>query len=249
VIGVNTAIFSPSGGSVGIGFAVPAETVKSVIAQLKDKGAVTRGWIGVQIQPVTAEIADSLGLKNAEGALVAEPQSGSPAAEAGILAGDVITSLNGETVKDARDLTRKIGAMAPGSTVKLGTLRKGDMRTLPLTLGEVPQERVARAGAEEGKVAGSETPRLGLMLAPAGKVAGAGGEGVVVTAVDPDGLAAERGLKTGDVILDVAGKTVSTAADVRKALTDARADAKRTVLIRVKSGEATKFVAIPIARA
>jgi serine protease Do len=245
VIGVNTAIFSPSGGSVGIAFAVPADTVKSVIAQLKAKGAVTRGWLGVQIQPVTAEIADSLGLRKAEGTLVAEPQSGSPAAEAGILAGDVITSLNGETIKDARDLTRKIGAMAPGSTVKLGTLRKGDMRTLSLTLGEVPQERAARAGAEEGKMAGSETPRLGLMLAPAGKVAGAGGEGVVVTAVDPDGLAAERGLKTGDVILDVAGKTVSTAADVRKALMDARADAKRTVLIRVKSGEATKFVAVP----
>jgi serine protease Do len=249
VIGVNTAIFSPSGGSVGIGFAVPADTVQSVVAQLKDKGVVTRGWIGVQIQPVTADIADSLGLKKAEGALVAEPQSDSPAAKAGIQAGDVITSLNDATIKDAHDLARKIGAMAPGSTVKLGVVRKGETKTLSLTLGDVPQERQARAAAENGEKAGSEAPRLGLTLAPAGKVAGAGGEGVVVTAVDPSGPAADRGFKAGDVILDVAGKTVSTPADVRKALIDARADAKRTVLMRVKSGEATKFVAIPIARA
>jgi serine protease Do len=249
VIGINTAIFSPSGGSVGIAFAVPADTVKSVVAQLKDKGAVTRGWLGVQIQPVTADIADSLGLKNAEGVLVAEPQSGSPAAKADIRAGDVITSLNGEAVKDTRDFVRKIGAMAPGSTVKLGTLRKGDAKTLSLTLGEVPQERQARAGAEQRDLSGSETPRLGLMLAPAGKVAGAGSDGVVITGIDPSGLAADRGFKTGDVILDVAGKPVASAADVRKALVDARADAKRTVLMRVKSGDATKFVAVPIQRA
>jgi serine protease Do len=249
VIGVNTAIFSPSGGSVGIAFAVPADTVKTVVAQLKDKGAVTRGWIGVQIQPVTAEIADSLGLKQAEGALVAEPQSDGPAAKAGVLAGDVITSVNGEAVKDARDLAKKIGAMAPGSTARLGVVRKDDTKTLSMTLGESPQERQAKAGAKEPRTAGGEAPRLGLMLAPAGKVAGAGGEGVVITAVDPDGAAAEHGFKTGDIILDVAGKAVSTPADLRKALADARADAKRTVLIRVKSGDATRFVAVSIARA
>ena len=110
VIGVNTAIFSPSGGSVGIAFAIPADTVKSVIAQLKDHGSVTRGWIGVQIQPVTQDIADSLGLKKAEGALVAEPQADSPAVKAGIEAGDVITAVDGKEVKDARDLAKQIGA-------------------------------------------------------------------------------------------------------------------------------------------
>src|SRR5580704_15120851 len=114
VIGVNTAIFSPSGGSVGIGFDIPADTAKSVVAQLKEKGHVTRGWLGVQIQPVTADIADSLGLKKAEGALVDEPQSGSPAAQAGVKAGDVITTLDGTAVKDSRSLVRKISAMAPG---------------------------------------------------------------------------------------------------------------------------------------
>jgi len=248
VIGVNTAIFSPSGGSVGIAFAIPADTVKSVVAQLKDKGTVTRGWIGVQIQPVTADVADSLGLKKAEGALVAEPQADSPAAKAGILAGDVVTAVNGETIKDSRDLAKKIGAMAPGSTVKLDVQRKGETKTLSMTLGELPQERQARAGGER-ESAGSDAPRLGLTLAPAGKVAGAGGEGVVVTGVDPDGRAADHGVKTGDVILDIGGKAVSTPAEVRKALADARSNAKRTVLMRVKSGEATRFVAIPIADA
>src|SRR6476659_4933996 len=119
VIGVNTSIFSPSGGSVGIAFAIPAATVKSVIAQLKDKGSVTRGWIGVQIQPVTAEIAETLNLRTPQGALVAEPQADGPAAKAGIQAGDVITAVDGNPVKDARDLARQIGRMAPGSTAKL----------------------------------------------------------------------------------------------------------------------------------
>jgi hypothetical protein len=139
--------------------------------------------------------------------------------------------------------------MAPGSTVKLAVLRKGETKTLSMTLGELPQERQARAGAEDRESVGSSAPRLGLMLAPAGKVAGAGGEGGVVTAVDPDGRAADHGVKTGDVIVDIGRKAVSTPAEVRKALADARADAKRTVLMRVNSGEATWFVAIPIAGA
>ena len=143
VIGVNTAIFSPSGGSVGIAFAIPADTVKSVIAQLRDKGSVTRGWIGVQIQTVTPDIADSMGLKQASGALVSEPQKDSPAAKAGIASGDVITSVNDEPVKDARDLARKIGTMAPGTAVKLGTIHQGADKTITLTLGTLPNEKQA----------------------------------------------------------------------------------------------------------
>jgi serine protease Do len=250
VIGVNTAIFSPSGGSVGIAFAIPSETVKTVVAQLKDRGAVTRGWIGVQIQPVTADIADGLGLKQAQGALVAEPQSGGPAAKAGIKSGDVIVSVDGEQVRDARGLARRISAMAPGTTVRLGVFRDGSEQTLRLTLGELPKERQASAGrSDEREPRGSDEPRLGLSLAPASGVAGAGGEGVVVTGVDRDGAAASHGLKTGDVILDVGGKAVSTPADVRKALTDARGSGKRTVLLRVKSGEGTRFVAISLGSA
>jgi serine protease Do len=250
VIGVNTAIFSPSGGSVGIAFAIPAETVRTVVAQLKDKGAVTRGWIGVQIQPVTADIADSLGIKKAEGALVAEPQAGSPAAKAGIKSGDVILSVNGETVKDARALARTISAMAPGTSVKLGLLHNGKEDTVSVTLGELPKERQARLDTDEqhGNQS-SDVPKLGLSLAPANKVSGYDGDGVVVTGVDPSGPAADHGFKTGDVILEVSGKTVSTPADVSKAIGDAHTSGKRTVLMRVKSGEATRFVAIPLGNA
>jgi serine protease Do len=250
VIGVNTAIFSPSGGSVGIAFDIPAETVKSVVAQLKDKGVVSRGWIGVQIQPLTAEIGESLGMKETKGALVAEPQTGSPAAKAGIESGDVITAVNGHAVKDARDLARQIGAMAPGSEVKLAVWRKGEEKSFALKLGELPKQRDARAVTKpDVSPAASDVPKLGLMLAPADAVAGSGSNGVVVTEVDPDGVASEHGLKTGDVILDVAGKKVATPADVRNAVSDAYKSGKRTVLMRVKSEETTKFVAVPLARA
>ena len=279
VIGVNTAIYSPSGGSVGIAFAIPAETVKSVVAQLKDKGTVSRGWIGVQIQPVTKEIAEGLGLQRTEGALVAEPQKDSPAVKAGIEAGDVIVSVDSAAVKDARELSRKIGGMAPGSTIKLGILRKGSEKTVNLTLGELPAQRDARAERDtrpdqdrdrefgrdrdrddrgdrgmrrrdrseqrgDRDVPASDGPRLGLSLAP-----GDGERGVVVAEVEPSGPAAEVGFRVGDIILDVAGKTVATPSEFRKALTDARADGKRSVLIRVKSDRGTRFVAIPLGRA
>jgi serine protease Do len=251
VIGVNTAIFSPSGGSVGIAFAIPADTVKKVVAQLKDKGSVTRGWIGVQIQSVTPEIADSLGLKSQQGALVAEPQSGGPAAKAGVEAGDVITAVNGTTVKDARELARQIGGLPPGTSVKLSLLHKGAEKTVTLTLGTLPNEREARADTGNNNDAtGTDVPRLGLTLAPAGQVAGSGSEGVVVTNVDPNGIAADHGFKTGDVILDVGGKKVGNPGEVRDAIRDAQKDGKRTVLMRVKSGgEGTKFVALRLGKA
>ena len=249
VIGVNTAIFSPSGGSVGIAFAIPAETVKAVVGQLKDKGSVARGWIGVQIQPVTAEIADSLGLKKAGGALVSEPQPDGPAAKAGIVAGDVITAVDGQAIKDARDLAKRIGGMAPGAAIKLAVLSKGAEKTLTLTLGELPREqRQAARGTDRGGPEGREFPRLGLTLAPAESVSGAGAEGVVVTGVDPDGPAAELGFKTGDVILDVGGQKVANAAAIRQAIGDARRGGKRTVLMRIKSGGGTKFMAVPVGR-
>jgi serine protease Do len=253
VIGVNTAIFSPSGGSVGIAFAIPADTVKKVVAQLKATGSVTRGWIGVQIQSVTGEIADSLGLKSQDGALVAEPQAGSPAVKAGIEAGDVITAVNGTPIKDARELARQISGMPPGTSVKVTMLHKtGDKwneKTVSLTLGTLPNEREAKAETPRSQPGATELSRFGLTLAPAGQVAGSGNEGVVVTDVDPNGLAADHGFKTGDVILEVGGKKVASPNDVRDSLRDAQKDGKRTVLMRVKSGDGIKFVALRLGRA
>jgi serine protease Do len=251
VMGVNTAIYSPSGGSVGIAFSIPASTVKNVIAQLKDKGSVSRGWIGVQIQPVTADIADSLGLKKAEGALVAEPQANGPAAKAGIESGDVITAVNGETVKDARELARTIGGLAPGNSVKLNVLHKGQDKVVNLTLGQLPNSIEAKADNDNDKGSaskGTDVPKLGLTLAPANSVAGAGKDGVVVTDVDPKSAAAERGFKEGDVILEVAGKSVANVGDVRDAIAAARTDNKNSVLMRIKSGGSSRFVAIPLAK-
>jgi serine protease Do len=245
VIGVNTAIYSPSGGSVGIGFDIPADTVKTVVAELKSSGHVTRGWLGVQIQPVTASIADSLGMKKAEGALVAEPQDGSPAAKAGILSGDVITAVNGTPVKDARELARTIGTIAPNATVKLDIIRGGQAKTISLTLGEMPDQQQAKADTDSAQPAGG-VPHLGLAVAPASEVSGAGAQGVVVTAVDPDSPAAEQGFQAGTVILDVGGKAVANAGDVRKALVDAKAQGKHQVLMRVKMGDAMRFVALPL---
>jgi len=250
VIGVNTAIFTPSGGSVGIAFAIPADTVKTVIGQLKAHGMVTRGWLGVQIQPITKDIADSLGLKEARGALVADPQAGSPAAKAGIKASDAIVAVDGKPVKDPHDLAEKIGAMAPGTEVKLGIVRDHDRRTVSLKLGTFPKTLEARADTSpqkskesDGKV---ELGKFGLTLAPAKKVAGAGREGVVVTDVDSGGVAAGQGFSTGDVILAVANKSVSTPEEVRKEIASVRSQGKRAVLIRVKSGSDTHFVALPI---
>jgi serine protease Do len=248
VIGINTAIFSPSGGSVGIGFDIPADTAKMVVAQLKDKGYVTRGWMGVQIQTVTPDIADSLGMKQAEGAIVDEPQAGSPAAKAGVEAGDVITAINGTPLKDSRELARRIGMVAPGSSVKLDILHKGETKTVTLTLGQTPNEQQAKADIGQAKPA-ANVSHLGLMLAPAGDVAGSGDKGVVVTGVEPNGPAADHGIQTGDVILDVGGKAVANAPDVRKALTEAQAQGKHDVLMRVKTGNGTRFVAMPLSNA
>jgi serine protease Do len=245
VIGVNTAIYSPSGGSVGIGFDIPATTVKMVVAQLKDRGYVTRGWLGVQIQPVTAGIADSLGMKKAEGALVDQPQADSPAAKARIKSGDVITAVNGNTVKDARELARTIGTMPPNTVVKLDVLRNGGITTVTATLDQMPNEKQANSESENPQPT-SGTPYLGLMLAPANEVAGSGAQGVVVTGVDPNGPAAQQGFKTGNVILDVGGKAVANSGDIRSALMEAKNQGKHDVLMRVKTGDATKFVAMPL---
>jgi len=248
VMGVNTAIYSPSGGSVGIGFAVPADTAKAVIEELRDKGYVIRGWIGVQVQPVDSDIADSLGLKKAEGALIDESQPGSPAAKAGVVGGDVVTAIDGAALKDSREFARKISSMAPGRIVKLSVLQNGREKVIPVRLGEMPNDRKASAGTDETATGATDGPQLGLGLAPADNVAGAGAKGVVVTVVDPAGSAAEHGLQPGDVILEIDSKEVSKASDVRGALSRAASEGKHAVLMHVKSGASTMYVALPLSR-
>jgi serine protease Do len=248
VVAVNTAIYSPSGGSVGIGFGIPADTVKSVVAKLKDKGVVERGWIGVKVQSVTEGIANSLNMNNVEGAIVDEAQADGPAAKAGVEAGDVITAVNGDAVKNSRDLARKIGEIAPNTKITLSVLRQGERKSLTATLQQMPGDKQAKADTED-QGDGSNVPHLGVTLAPANQVDGAGGKGLVVTNVDPDGAAAEHGLKSGDVILDVGGRSVASVGQMRKVLADAQSHGRSNVLMRVKSGDATRFIALPLGHA
>jgi len=205
---------------------------------------------GAAPEPLTPDLADSMGLKQTTGALVSEPQPDSPAVKAGIQSGDVITSVDGAAIHDARELARRIGTMAPGASVKLGLIHQGQEKTVTLTLGTLPNEKQADATPQnQREVPDSDVPKLGLTLAPASKVQGSDGNGVVVTAVADGGVAADHGFQVGDIILDVGGKTVSTPADVRKSLADARKEGKRAVLFRVKSSQGTKFVALPLGNA
>ena len=237
VVGVNTAIFSPSGGSVGLAFAIPSETVQSVVNQLETEGQVTRGYLGVQIQPLSKDLADSLGLSSQAGALVASAQDGTPAAKAGLKAGDVITAVNGEPVANARELSRKIAGLKPGTRIELGYVRDGKPQTASVELGVLPNDKAARSDTFE-----SSGPQLGLRLAPSD-------EGVEVVAVDPSSPAAAKGLEAGDVILEVGGQTVSKPADVRTGLEIAKKEGKKAVLFRVRSREGTRFVAIAMPQA
>ena len=246
VVGVNTAIASPSGGSVGLAFAIPASTVQSVVSQLETTGSVSRGYLGVQIQPLTKELAEGLGIAQDRGALVNSTQPDTPAAKAGLKSGDVIVSLNGDKITDARDLTRRIAGLKPGTSVEIGYLRDGRERTASLELGLLPSRDVA--SNDRSREPERSSLRLGLQLAPASRV-GAGDEGVAVVNVDPDGPAAEKGIHEGDVILEIGGKSVSTPGDIADGIRAARHDGRKAVLMRVKSRQGTRFVAIALPKA
>jgi serine protease Do len=241
VIGINTAIYSPSGGSVGIAFDIPSTTAKSVVDQIKSNGKVTRGWIGVTIQPVTDDIAASMGLKTASGAIVDEPQSGGPAAAAGLKSGDVITHMDGAEVRDSRDLARKVGGVAPGRTIKLTIIRNGNEKTVDLKARPYPADTLASNDDMTG-----QKPEFGMMLAPSSDVAGARAEGVIVTGVNPGGVASEKGVQQGDVITAVGGKSVSEPSDVQAAIRDAKKDGKTAVLMHLKTADGGRFVALPL---
>jgi len=244
VVGVNTAIFSPSGGSVGIAFAIPATTVEGVIPQLQKQGHVTRGWLGVQIQPVTKDIADSLGLKSNEGALITEPQPDSPATQAGLKSGDVITAVNGENVKDARALAQKIAAIPPGTEAALSIVRDSQPEKVTLKIGRMQDQTLKHASLERKDRA--QVDKLGLELAPADDVEGAGSKGVAIVGVEPSGEAASLGMAPGDVILKAGGKNVSTPPDVKNALEEARAAGRKHTLVLLRHGKNEIYVAVPV---
>lgn len=248
VIGVNTAIYSPSGGSVGIGFAIPARTAEVVIKDLMDDGKVVRGWLGVQIQPVTEDLAASIGLDAAKGALVTDPQDGSPAEKAGIKAGDAILAVNGEPVSDARDLAKRIAGYPPETTVDISVWRDGAKKDVKVELGQLPDEKKVASAETGGKAEPTTLKDLGLSLAPASQT-GAGDAGVVVTQLDPNGKAADKGLREGDVILEVSGRPVEKPADVQSSLREAATEGKKAVLLRVKTGDNLRFVALPLDKA
>jgi serine protease Do len=250
VIGINTAIYSPSGGSVGIGFAVPSSLAKTVVAQLQQHGRVTRGWLGVQIQPLTPELAKGIGADGAKGALVAAVTENSPAAKAGLKQGDVIARVNGKEMRDAHDLPRVVAETPPGQKLELTVLRNGKEQTLPVTVAEMSQApKTAGATARPENARPKRSGALGLQLAPlddatrqqAGVAPSA--PGVVVRGVAPDSVAAGL-VAPGDVIVSVNLEPVSDPADAARRLTDGAA--KKRMVLLVSRGGSNRFVSLPV---
>ncbi len=245
VVGINTAIFSPSGGNIGIAFAIPSGTAENVVTSLRDHGVVVRGWLGVQIQTVNGDIAAALGLTEAGGALVADPQPNSPAAAAGIRAGDAILAVDGQPIADSHELAMRISRYAPNTQVNLTLWRDGAETSLPVTLGAMPGDTQV-AALDGGR-------RLDPPQAPAPAVIDDLGfsleltpDGAVIADVDPESEAAANGLRPGDVIVAVGTSTVGTPTDVEAKVAEARTAGLKAVLLRVQSGDNTRFVAIPL---
>lgn len=257
VIGVNTAIFSPSGGNVGIAFAVPSKTVAEVVKQLKADGSVSRGWLGVKIQNVDEDTAASIGLAAAHGALVSEVTPNGPAAKSGIKTQDAILQVNGEKIADSRDLARKIAELPPNSDVDVKVWRNNAEQSIKVKLGLFPKNAEAAMNGDnnnddngkndnDNDSKSVDLSQLGITLMPAR--AGKDAQGVAIAEVDPTSDAAEKGLKPGDVILEVSGQAVSSPDDVISGVKKAQ-DLKRTaVLLHVKSADQKRLVAVQLTK-
>ena len=262
VIGMNTAIFSPSGGSVGIGFAIPASTVKGIVEQLKDHGNVARGWLGVQIQNLTPDMAASLGVSTAKGAIVASVVDESPAAKAGFKQGDVIVSLNGSEVDDNRDLTRKVAGLRVGEKADFSILRDGQKRNISAMIAKRDDAQLASADkpatpnrADRGGNRQAATSQLGLELMPLNtetreqfNVDEKTTAGVVVSSVDQSSEAAEKGFRPGDVIVGIGNRTVRSPADIEQGVADAKKAGRETVLLLVAGDQGQHYVALKVAK-
>ncbi|SNY92824.1 serine protease Do [Cohaesibacter sp. ES.047] len=246
VVGVNTAIFSPSGGNVGIAFAIPAGVAKDVVSDLKTGGKVERGWLGVHIQNVSDDIAESLGLDEASGAMVTHTDESAPAYKAGVEVGDVILAVDGNKVQNTRELARAIGRADPNSDVELTLWRDGNEMKLPVNLGVFPEEisdsgQASPAPMQPAKPASVQ--EFGLELQSAED-----GTGIEVVDVTPDGVAAEKGLASGDIILEAGGKSIKSVADFEKQIAEAKNSSRRTLLLQLKRQSNIRFVALPLGK-
>jgi serine protease Do len=259
VIGINSAIYSPNGGSVGIGFAIPSSLAKPVIAQLREHGVVERGWLGVQIQQVTPDVAESLGLKNAAGALVANVTKDSPGKAAGLHQGDVITQFNGHRIKSLRDLTGAVADTKPGSEAPMTVWRHGHEQLMTVKVGKAPETNVAQNEGSQAPAspAADETkvPALGLTLgkltADARHELGLANDvkGALVTDVDDGGNAADQGIRPGDVLVKVGQDSVSDPKEAARKIARAKEIKQKAVLVLVNRRGNELFVAIPFTHA
>ncbi len=251
VIGVNTAIFSPSGGNIGIGFAIPAETAADIVKELRESGHVERGWLGVQIQPVSEEVAGSLGLQSAEGVLVADVLPNSPAMAAGVKSGDVIIKAAGEPMQEYRDLTKLIAGIDAGTQIELEVIRGGTTRPIEVTIGSMPDDGLAMT--KPGEAAEEAGPRIGLFLAPLTpemrqeRGLDADAPGVLVAQVETGSPAQRAGIKAGSLISMVGQEPVTSPDDVARAVREAADQDRPSVLLRVEQDGEQRFVAVPFA--
>ena len=238
VIGINTAIFSQTGGNIGIGFAIPANSVKDVLPQLKDKGRVVRGYLGTTVQKITPEIANSLGLKENGGALVADVVPGSPAEKAGIKTGDIIIEFDRKEIKDSSDLPVVVARITPGTTLQLKVVREGKQVSLPITVGELKDNEIVASGQESelGLTAQPITPDIAQSLGLERT------EGLVVSSVKPGSPAEEAGLRSGDVITEVNRRPVKNLAEYNQEI--ARSEKGKPVLFLVRRGQSSLFLAL-----
>ncbi|MBX9456217.1 MAG: Do family serine endopeptidase [Rhizobium sp.] len=251
VVGINTAIFSPSGGNVGIAFAIPAAVAKDVVSKLMADGEIARGWLGIKIEPVTADVAEAIGLSEAAGALVNGQQNAeSPGFKAGLKDGDVVTAVDGDPIKGPKELARKIGSMDPGKVVDLAVWRDGKSMSVKVTLGKLEDEkRVASAdpgsnpgsnGADEEQAPIEQSlDKLGLRVMPADD-----GNGVQIVDVDPQSDAADKGLKAGEKITSVNNQEVKSASDIQKVIDDAKKDGRKKALFQVEDQNGNRFIAL-----
>ncbi|WP_404405350.1 Do family serine endopeptidase [Pelagibacterium halotolerans] len=245
VVGVNTAIFSPSGGNVGIAFAIPAHVAQNVITQLRDTGTVTRGFLGVSLQDISEDLAAGLGLESTDGALVTETIADAPAGAAGVESGDVIVSVNDQDVEDGRELSRVISQIAPGTPVELGIIRNGEQITVNVTLDRLPDDLGAAPAPSEQSQEDEAAPTsssIGIVLEP-----NPDGEGLVVTDIEPDSPAATRGLAPGDVVLEADGEALTSMSQFEEVLAAVRESGRKAVPLKVARDGVVRFLGVPFA--